>query len=123
MSTRIKIIEENLNVTLPKAYKEFIDNIGIISDERGEVFGYIENIDINKIPCVIGATKLYKKEYQNVSAKDIVISFDDFKNVPIILDTVEGSVYSVDFNNKTQISSNFTEWLNKKIEDYEASSL
>ena len=117
MSNRTKIIEKNLNVILPEDYKKFIDNIGIISNERGEVFGYIENIDINKIPCVIGATKLYKEDYKNISTKEIVISFDDFKNSPIILDTKNGSIYNVDFNKKTQISLNFIKWLNKKIEE------
>lgn len=118
MSLRTKIIEEKLNVHLPQDYKEFIDDIGIISDERGEIFGYIENIDIEKIPCVIGATKLYKENYKNISKQEIVINFDDLKNTPIVLDTENGSIYSVDFNQKTQTSSNFAIWLNKKIGDY-----
>ena len=119
MSSRTKIIEDNLNVNLPQDYKKFIDDIGIISDERGEIFGYIENIDIEQIPCVIGATKLYREDYNNISNKEIVINFDDFKNIPIILDTEDGSIYNVDFNQKTQISPNFTEWLNEKIGDSE----
>jgi len=119
MSDRTKIIEENLNVTLPYDYKNFIDNIGIISDERGEVFGYIENIDIEKIPCVIGATKLYKKDYKNISAKEIVISFDDFKNLPILLNTKDGSIYNVDFDKKSHISSNFTAWLSENTREPE----
>jgi len=117
MSDRIKIIEENLSITLPQDYKNFIDDIGIISDERGEVFGYIENIDIEKIPCVIGATKLYKKDYKNISAKEIVISFDDFKNLPIVLNTKDGSVYNIDFDKKTHISSSFAEWLSKHTKE------
>lgn len=119
MSSRTKIIEENLNVNLPQDYKKFIDDIGIISDERGEIFGYIENINIEKIPCVIGATKLYKEDYKKISNKDIVIHFDDFKNMPIALNTEDESIYNVDFDKKTRISSNFTEWLNEKIGDSE----
>lgn len=115
MSSRTKVIENNLNVNLPQSYKKFIDDIGIISDERGEIFGYIENIDIEKIPCVIGATKLYKEDYKNISNKDIVINFDDFKNIPIVLNTENEIIYDVDFNKKTQISPSFTEWLNEKI--------
>jgi len=117
MSHRTKIIEDNLNVNLPQDYKNFIDDVGIISDERGEIFGYIENIDIEKIPCVIGSTKLYKEDYKNISNKEIVINFDDFKNAPIILNTESGIVYDVDFNQKTQISSNFAEWLNQKTSE------
>ena len=115
MSSRTKIVEDNLNVTLPQDYTNFIDKIGIISDERGEVFGYIENIDIEKIPCVIGATKLYKKDYKNILDKEIVVSFNDFKNAPIVLNTDSGSIYAIDFDIKTLISSNFLEWLNKTI--------
>jgi len=85
MSNRIKLLEDNLNVILPQAYRSFINETGIISDERGEVYGYIEGIDINKIPCVIGATKLYKQNYLNISSKDIVIAFDDFNNTPIVI--------------------------------------
>lgn len=116
MSKRTQVIENNLNVKLPTDYKIFIDDVGIISDENGEVFGYTEGMDIDKIPCVIGATKLYKEDYKNISTKEIVISFDDLKNFPIILDIENGSISNVDFNKKTQISSNFTEWLYKKME-------
>jgi len=115
MSNRTKIIEENLNVVLPQDYKNFIDDIGIISDENGEVFGYIEGMDIDKIPSVIGATKLYKEDYKTISDKEIVIGFDDFINSPIILNTEDGSIYNFNYDKKTLINSNFTEWLNKKI--------
>lgn len=115
MSNRTKTIEKNLDVILPQEYKIFVDNIGIISDEGDEVFGYIENIDIEKIPCVIGATKLYKKDYKNISSKEIVISFDEYKNLPIVLNTESGHVYNVDFDEKTQVNSSFKKWLNEKI--------
>jgi hypothetical protein len=74
MNNRINIIEKELNVNLPNSYKNFIQKTGVISDERGEIFGYIENMDIDKIPCVIGATKLYKKNYKNISDKDIMFN-------------------------------------------------
>ena len=115
MSKRIKIIEENLNIILPSDYKDFINNIGLISDERGEVFGYIENIDIEKIPCVIGATKLYKEDYKNISDKEIVINFDDFKNAPVVLNTEDEHIYSVEFEKKSKIDSNFKDWLARII--------
>lgn len=115
MTNRIKVIEDNLHVTLPLDYREFIEKIGLISDERGEFFGYIENIDIEKIPCVIGATKLYKQDYYNIADSDIVINFDDFENNPIVLDTKNGAIYNVTFEQKTQINSNFKDWLNQRI--------
>jgi len=115
MNSRTKIIEENLNVILPQDYKDFIDDIGIISDERGEIFGYIEGIDTNKIPCVIGATNSYREDYKNITDNEVVISFDDFKNTPIILNTKDEAIYSICFETKTKISKNFKEWLKNKV--------
>lgn len=115
MSNRTKKIEDCLNVILPKEYKDFIDDIGIISDERGEVFGYIEDVDANKIPCVIGATNSYKEDYKNILDAEVVVSFDDFKNTPIILNTKDGAIYDIGFEKKTKISNDFNEWLNDKV--------
>ena len=112
MKNRVKIIEDNLNVTLPQDYKNFINQIGIISDERGEIYGYLENIDIEKIPCVIGATKLYKQNYPYLLPEDIVIAFDDFRNSPIVLNTKNGKVYVIKNESKIEEASNFLEWLN-----------
>ncbi len=112
MSNRVKIIEDSLNVILPQSYRNFINKVGVISDERGEVYGYIEKIDIEKIPCVIGATKLYKQNYPNISSKDIVITFDDFKNTPIVLNTKNEKIYTLN-DEKKIIATNFSEWFNK----------
>jgi hypothetical protein len=109
---RSEFVENALKVKLPPDYKEFIDTIGLISDERGEIFGYNENIeDINKIPCVIGATLLYRKDYSNISKREIVISFDDYENVPIVLNTSTGEIYRVFHTHKEFISRNFREYL------------
>ncbi len=104
-----------LNHELPKEYKTFINNKGVISDSRGEVFGYSDGININKIPCVVGATSLYKNEYKNILNNELVISFDQLENTPIVLDINDGSIYSVDFNKKTKINSSFNNWLTKII--------
>ncbi len=117
MNNRVKIIEDNLNVKLPLSYQSFINDIGLISDENGEIFGYIENIEIDKIPCVIGATKLYKEDYKTISDKEIVINFDDLKNNPITLNTDNENIYSVEFDKKTKIDSSFKDWLEKKLEE------
>lgn len=111
MNNRVQMIEDNLNVTLPKNYKNFINKIGIISDERGEVYGYLEKIDIEKIPSVIAATKLYKQDYPNLLSEEIVISFNDFNNTPIILNTKDGKIYDLYHHKKKLIATNFLEWL------------
>jgi len=110
MIDRAKIIENALNVNLPKDYKNFINNIGLISDERGEVYGYIEGMNINKIPSVVAATKLYKKNYPELFPEDIVISFDEFKNSPVILNTLNGKIYFIENSNKLEKFPNFSEW-------------
>jgi hypothetical protein len=110
MSDRVKIIEDNLNVKLPQDYKNFINKIGIISDVRGEIYGYLENIDIEKIPCVIGATKLYKQNYLNLLPEDIIIAFDDFRNTPIVLNTKNEKIYVIEDERKKEEFSNFSEW-------------
>lgn len=115
MRDRVKNIEKNLQVTLPQDYKDFIETFGVISDERGEIFGYIENIDIEKLPCVIGATKLYKKDYNNILDNEIVISFDDMKNMPIILNTENGNIYNINYQEKNKINSSFQEWLDSTL--------
>jgi len=109
---RSEFVENVLKVKLPSDYKEFVDTIGLISDERGEIFGYNENIkDINKIPCVIGATLLYREDYPNISEKEIVISFDDYENAPIVLNTLTGEIYKIFHAQKELISRNFREYL------------
>jgi hypothetical protein len=109
---RSEFVENALKVKLPPDYREFIDTIGLISDERGEIFGYNENIkDINRIPCVIGATLLYREDYPNISEKEIVISFDDYENTPIVLDTTTGKIYRISHTQKKLLSKNFKEYL------------
>jgi len=109
---RSQFVEKALNVKLPSDYKRFIDTTGFISDERGEIFGHSEAIkDIYKIPCVIGATIQYRKDYPNITSKEVVISFDNYKNTPIVLNTTTGKVYRVYHNRKELVSDNFKEFL------------
>ena len=111
MINRIETIESALNVTLPNQYREFINEIGIISDERGEVYGYIEGIDTNEIPCVIGATQKYSSTNTQITTADIVIAFDDYLNSPVILHTESGEILIIDINgNRHHKAGSFDEW-------------
>lgn len=117
---RSEFVENTLRVKLPKDYKEFIDTTGLISDERGEIFGYKESIkDIYKIPCVIGATLLYRKDYPNISEKEVVISFDDYENTPIVLDTTTGKIYRISHTQKKLLSKSFKEYLKSFLSNKE----
>ena len=111
MMARFKVVENSLNVNLPKEYRDFLEYYGLISNEQGEVYGYMEGIDVNKIPSVIAATKLYRDDYLNISGKEIIISFDDFYNAPIVLNTEDGAVYRVFRDRKEKINKSFQEWL------------
>ena len=58
--------------------------------------GYTETFsDINKIPCVIGATKLYKDGHQ-LPKGHIVIGHTGFESYIIVLDTNANIVYETD---------------------------
>lgn len=115
MNSRVKIVEDILNVKLPLEYKTFLLDRGIISDKRGEVFGHVEGIETDKIPSVIGATKLYKQNYNNITDSEIIISFDDFKARPIILNTENANIYSIDYNEKIKIDESFNHWLDNLL--------
>ena len=82
-----------LSLEVPKEYMDFIDKHGIISKNGIEIYGLIDNIDNNLLPSVIAATKLYKEDYK-LKDDEIVITFDDFLNCPVVLDN-DNVVYNV----------------------------
>jgi len=110
MNNGIKL-EKLLNKKLPMEYKKFLDSQGLISENGKEVYGFSPNLDINKIPCVIGATNLYKKIY-NLKDNELVVSFDELENSPILLNIEDGKIYSIDIqNNRKLLYGNFLEFL------------
>ena len=106
-----------LTLSMPKEYKDFIEKYGFISKNGIEIYGLIENIDNNLLPSVIAATKLYKKDYK-LKDDEIVISFDDFLNCPVVLDN-DNFVYNVHLDKKEKIANSFNEWFLKIIDEYE----
>ena len=106
-----------LTLSMPKEYKDFIEKYGIISKNGIEIYGLIENIDNNLLPSVIAATNLYKKEYK-LKNDEIVISFDDFLNCPIVLDN-DNIVYNVHLDKREKIATSFNEWFLKILNEYE----
>jgi len=104
-------LEAELGIKLPNEYKIFINETGLISDGSLEVYGYIDGIDENSIPCVIAATKLYKNDYPLITEDELVIQFDDYLNKPVLLNINDRAIYSVDETQKNKIDSNFNVWL------------
>lgn len=108
--TNASRLEELLNKQLPDEYKNFIDSKGFISKNGIEIYGYSFGLDISKIPSVIGATNLYKKIYP-IDENELVITFDEIENSPILLNTKNGYIYKINSdNNKKIIYRNFNEF-------------
>ncbi len=108
---RASVIEKQLNVKLSSDYKNFIDNYGDYEKDGFEIYGYTEDyIDTEKIPCVIGATKLYRKDY-NLSPHEIVIGHAGFEDFIIVLDLITGVIYEKNMTGKkTKLAKSFEEW-------------
>jgi hypothetical protein len=103
---RSKTLELILNKKLPKEYKDFIDNYGFYRKDGIEIYGFDDSLDLENIPSVIGATKLYSKDY-DIKDNELVIYFDDYINHPLLLNLDNGKIYSIDFegNRKTLFDS------------------
>ncbi len=112
-SGRVQNVEHELNVQLPDDYALFLNQYGDFQYEGLEIYGYTEKYtDINIIPCVIGATKIYRKDY-NLDSKFIVISYTGIEDILVILDTISNVVYEVGANGVIkQINKSFSDWFN-----------
>jgi hypothetical protein len=106
-----------LNLNALKEYNDFIEKHGIVSQNGIEIYGVLEHIDNELLPSVVAATKLYKDNY-HLKDKEIVISFDDFLNCPVVLDE-NNVVYNVFLDKKEKIADSFNEWFLKIKEEYE----
>ena len=111
---RSKIVEKALKVKLPPDYRRFLDEQGYLTINGYEIFGITEEMqDITAIPSVIGATELYREDYELITEDEIVISYDPVNNNPITLNCKDGKVYLVNFANKKLVAQNFEEFLRK----------
>jgi diphthamide synthase subunit DPH2 len=102
----------------PEEYKEFLKKHGIISKNGVEIYGLKEGMENDGIPSVIGATKLYSKDY-DIKENEWVIAFDDFYNMPIIF-TSDNKVYRINDNNeRIKIADSFNQFLKEKLKEIE----
>lgn len=110
-SSRSKYVEDKLGIPLPKDYKLFLDKYGDAETEYFEIYGYTEDyIDIDKIPCVIGAQKLFRQNYP-LGKHDIVLAHTGFEDVLIVL-MADGGIYEVScYDNPRKIAASFKEWI------------
>lgn len=113
---RISFVERKLGVKLPHDYAKFLTEYGDYEWRGIEIYGYNEYyIDINKIPCVIGATRLYKTDY-NLKDNFIVISHTGYEDWIVILDTSSGEVFEMAADGTiNRRFKNFSFWFNEFI--------
>jgi hypothetical protein len=106
-------LETLLGISLPEDYRGFIDKTGYLGlgNISTEVYGYQSDFDIEKIPCVIAATKLNKEDYK-LKSHEIVISHTGFEDYIVVLDTISGSVFELNLvGDKTKLADSFSSWL------------
>jgi len=109
-SSQLELI---LGISLPEDYREFIDKTGYLglSNISTEVYGYRSDFDIEKIPCVIAATKLNREDYK-LQNYEIVISHTGYEDYIVVLDTISSSVFELNLvGDKKKLADSFSSWL------------
>lgn len=109
-SSQLELI---LGISLPEDYRGFIDETGYLElgNISTEVYGYRPDFDIEKIPCVIAATKLNREDYK-LKNHEIVISHTGFEDYIVVLDTISGSVFELNLvGDKKKLADSFSGWL------------
>lgn len=117
-------IQLQLNVNLPEDYKEFLDKTGYLclSSISLEIYGYKQGFDIEKLPCVIAATRNNKEDYP-IDLKEIVISHAGYEDRIIILDTQTGHVFELSLDGyKEKLANSFSDWLSIVLARNDATS-
>ena len=108
---RVRIVEEALGVKLPAEYADFVKSRGI--DEAGgiEIYGYDERVqDVDRIPCVIGATRIYQSDYA-LAPSEIVVAHTFYEDEIIVLDTASGRVFGLSHEGRKQLAASVDDWL------------
>ena len=116
MPSRAQIVEATLGVKVPRQYERFLSKYGIYRTFGIEVFGIDDDLlSYEGIPCVIGATKIYRKEY-NYPHRLLVIHYTGLEDEFICLDTENEKIYAMSrvFGNR-KIADSFDEWFNRDI--------
>jgi hypothetical protein len=118
-------LEALIGISLPEDYKQFIDKYGYLclNNISREVYGYKLEYDINKIPCVIGATNLCKIEYK-LDHHQLVISHTGYESNIVILDTISGYVLEQNYSGvRKKIANSFSIWLARLVSENDLASL
>lgn len=116
MPSRAHIVEAALGIKVPKQYERFLDKYGIYRAFGIEVFGIDDTLlTYEGIPCVIGATRIYRKEY-DYPHRFLVLHYTGIEDEFICLDTENEKIYSLSvcFGNH-KVADSFDEWFERDI--------
>jgi len=111
-----KVVEKALGITLHPEYASFLDEHGDYESEGIEIYGYSpEYKNIDAIPCVIGATKLYQESHKLTSG-EIVIADTGCEGFIVVLNNDSGDIIEISLERmiEKKISSSFNDWLEKE---------
>jgi hypothetical protein len=116
MISRKSIVDKSLSIKIPDQYALFLDKHGDYEAPGIEVYGLTDDtIDIEKMPCVIGATKIRRRE-DKLPLRFLVIHHTGLEDEFICLDTENGKIYAMSrvFGNR-KIADSFDEWFKRDI--------
>ena len=116
MPSKAQIVEAALGVKVPKQYERFLNKYGIYRTFGIDVFGIDDDLlSYEGIPCVIGATKIYRKEY-NYPHRLLVLQYTGFEDEFVCLDTENEKIYIMSrYTGNRKIADSFDEWFNRDI--------
>jgi|WetSurMetagenome_2_1015567.scaffolds.fasta_scaffold124004_2 hypothetical protein len=115
MSTRARIVGEALDVSIPTDYVKFLDTYGMYEDEGVEVYGLDDAIiDPDKIPCVIGATRILRKT-ANLPKQFLAVHHTGYEDEVVCLDSTTGEVVLLTHGTMSKIAETFSAWFSREI--------
>mgnify|MGYP001341997301 CR=1 FL=1 len=115
MPTRAALVEKALGIPVPKPYAAFLDTHGTYEADGVEVYGLDEGIvDQDKIPCVIGATRVLRKN-ANLPTQFLVIHHTGYEDEVVCLDSQTGAVFLFTQGEMSPIAKSFTVWFAREI--------
>jgi len=108
---RVEKVEKALGVELPRDYADFLEREGIGQRGETEIYGYREDVtDLGKIPCVVGATRLYGAT-RELPPRFLVVAHTGFEDVVAVLDAETGKVHEAGREGMREVAASFGEWL------------
>lgn len=109
--TNSEYIESVIQHKLPEDYCIFLNTYGVAVINFHEIYGYRKGMNITEFPCVLAATKVYRK-MKIIGDDELAICSSDEYIVSLNLSS--GIVYKNYISGeKIKLSATFSEWLHE----------